>query len=207
MKYSHIIFDIDGTILDTEKAVLVSLQDMLREVDRKYYSIDDLRFALGIPGITALNQLGLRDMDHAYYLWNEFLKKHLDAVKIFPGIEDLIESLNAEGFKLGIITSKNQFEYNQDFVPFGLGTYFDIVICMEDSARPKPYPDPMLSYLKKAGVKTGEALYIGDTSYDAECSNSAGVDFALAGWGFNGSQIINAKYYLNTPGEVLEIVI
>jgi HAD superfamily hydrolase (TIGR01549 family) len=204
--YTHIVFDIDGTLIDTEKAVLVSLQDMLSEVENKYYKPDDLRFALGIPGITALNQLGLKDADKAYHIWNEYLKKHLDAVNVFNGVKELLHELKAKGFELGIITSKNRFEYNQDFIPFGLANFFTTVICMEDSKRPKPFPDPMLSYLNKASANVKEVLYIGDTAYDGECAYSAGADFGLAQWGYKDPRPVEAKFYFRTPSEVIRLL-
>lgn len=204
MNYSHFIFDIDGTMLDTEKAVLVSLQDTLKEVESKDYDLNDLRFVLGIPGITALNKLNLKNAEHTYFIWNEYLKKHLDAVTLFPGIEELVKKLRQKGIKPGIITSKNRFEFNQDFVPFGLAGFFETVICMEDSERPKPSADPMLAYLKKAGISNKEALYIGDTAYDRQCAFSAGVDFGLALWGYNATERIDATYYFASPKEVWE---
>jgi HAD superfamily hydrolase (TIGR01549 family) len=202
MNYSHIIFDIDGTMLDTENAVLISLQDTLKEIENSNYDLNELRFVLGIPGITALNKLNLKNAEHAYFIWNEHLKKHLDAVVLFPGIEELVINLKQKGVNLGIITSKNRFEFNQDFVPFGLADFFKTVICMEDSERPKPSADPMLAYLKKTGISSKEALYIGDTAYDRQCANAAGVDFGLALWGYNAPEKIQAEYYFDKPEEV-----
>jgi HAD superfamily hydrolase (TIGR01549 family) len=202
MNYSHIIFDIDGTMLDTEKAVLISLQDTLKEIENRHYDLNELRFVLGIPGITALNQLKLKNTERTYFIWNEYLKKHLDAVTLFPGIEELVKKLRQKGINLGIITSKNRFEYNQDFVPFGLAGFFETVICMEDSERPKPSADPMLAYIKKTGISSKEALYIGDTDYDRQCAAGAGVDFGLALWGYNAPEKIQAEYYFDNPEEV-----
>ena len=204
MKYKHIIFDVDGTLIDTEQAVLLSLQDTMLELENKHYEFSELRFVLGIPGETALKQLGISDTLKSNHVWNEKLKKYFHTVSLFPGIAELIGELSTSGIRLGIITSKNQIEFKQDFIPFGLADYFDIIICVEDSERPKPFPDPMFSYLKKAGINSSDALYIGDTAYDRECASAAGADFGLALWGYKSSIPIEANYYFKTTREVLD---
>lgn len=202
MRYTHIVFDIDGTLLDTESAVLTSLQEMVLEVQKKELSLFNLRFALGIPGDVTLQQLGIEDKEKAYEIWDRNFKKYHHTIKLFDGIETLIKELKTKGYKLGIITSKNRAEYAADFVPHGIAGYFDTVICVEDSARPKPSPDPMLEYLKRTGAKPEETLYIGDTAYDMQCADGAGVDFGLALWGGSPVKHIYAAHYFNRPYDV-----
>jgi HAD superfamily hydrolase (TIGR01549 family) len=207
MSYKHIIFDIDGTLIDTEKALLYSLQDTLKQLQSKHYELSDLRFCLGIPGETALEHLGITNNYEANVTWNENLNKYSNTIIPFPGVEDLITSLRSAGFELGLITSKTRREYAQDFLPFGLAGYFGTVICMEDSERPKPSPFPMLKYLEMAGIMKNEAFYIGDTAYDMRCATEAGVDFGLALWGCSNPDHINATCFFDTPQKVLETFI
>jgi HAD superfamily hydrolase (TIGR01549 family) len=202
--YKHIIFDIDGTLIDTEKSLLYSLQDTLKQLQSKHYELADLRFCLGIPGETALEQLGISNSFEANNIWNEHLKKYFHTIKPFPEVEELISRLKLAGYELGLITSKTRHEYAQDFIPFGLSHFFGTVICKEDSESPKPSPYPMLKYLEKTGILKHEAIYIGDTVYDMQCAKEAGVDFALAVWGNNDADHINATYFFETPGKVLE---
>ena len=203
-QYKYLIFDIDGTLLDTEHAILCSLKDTLQDLLGKNVPAADLKFALGIPGDVVLNRLGINDTVHAKEIWYRHMQKYRPAIRLFDGIPELLDSLKTNGCKLGIVTSKTRHEYTADFAaPFALSGYFGTVICVEDTPRPKPYPDPLLTYLNTARIHAEDALYIGDTLYDCQCAQNAGVDFGLAAWGNAAVQEIPADYIFNMPEDVL----
>ncbi len=203
-KYKHIIFDIDGTLIDTEEAILQSLQDTVREMLHKDIGRHELKFALGIPGSVALRKLGITDTERANDRWNEHLLKYRSRIRLFDGIPELLSSLNMNGYKLGIVTSKTRNEYTADFAaPFALSDYFGTVICVEDAPRPKPFPEPLLAYLNVSDINAGDAVYIGDTVYDSQCAKNAGLDFGLAAWRNAAAQGIPADYIFKSPVDVL----
>lgn len=197
-----VIFDIDGTLLDTEHAVLNSLQDTIFELTNQKPVLSELTFALGIPGDVALQQLSVENIDYGKTLWYKNFRKYLETVKLFEGVEDTIKNLKSEDYKLGVITSKTRKEYNNEFSPYGLDAYFDFIICVEDSVRPKPFPDPMLKYLEISGSKKEEVVYIGDSIYDMLCASDANVKFGLALWGCHSLKNLRADYYLNSPKDI-----
>lgn len=201
-KTNHVVFDIDGTLLDTQHSILNSLQQTIVELSGKKPELSELTFALGIPGEITLKQLGIEDVKKANAVWNSNLAGHFDSIKLFDEIRDLIMELKAQDYRLGIITSKSREEYKSDFIPFGLGEYFDTVICYEDSLRAKPYPDPLLKYLEVSGVQSQEVIYIGDTTYDMLCALEANVKFGLALWGCHSLKDIQADYYFNSPKDI-----
>ncbi len=202
MNFSHIVFDIDGTLLDSESAILSSLRDVIEEHQKRTVGLDELRFSLGIPGTDALKKLGFDNPEYFNSLWEKKSRDYYGLMRIFDGIEVTLETLKAKDITLGIITSKNRREYRNDFVPFGLAGYFDTVVCAEDSVKHKPFPEPMEKFLQFSGSVPEQVLYIGDTLYDLQCAKGAGVKFALAKWGCKDSGIA-ADYFLKAPEDIL----
>ena len=203
--YKCLIFDIDGTIIDTEKAVISSLQKLLKVETGIDYPADELSFVLGIPGSVSLKQLNITDTEKACEKWNNYMKEFYNDIRVFPDLEEIIQRLHDLKIKTGIVTSKTKQELIDDFNPFGLHEYFDYIVCADDTNKHKPDPEPILKCLELGRISPAEAVYIGDTSYDMQCAQSAGVDFALALWGTKDSNL-NAKIKLNHPKEILDIV-
>ncbi|MBO9617954.1 MAG: HAD family hydrolase [Niabella sp.] len=206
MKYKHIIFDLDGTLIDTEATVLNSLKETLKETHNIDYTLEDLNFALGIPGTTALQQLKIDNIEKVLSVWHLKFKDHFSKVRLFPGIKELLFTIKEKKIKIGVLTSKTRLEYIEDFIPFGIGDKIDISLCIDDYKVPKPSAAGMVLYLKQAGIKADEALYIGDTLYDYQCARDAGVDFGLAVWGCKKIEGINAKYFFLSPEEMNTLI-
>ena len=204
--YKYIVFDVDGTLLDTEIAVLSSLQKVLSEELNKNYNFKELRFALGIPGEVTLNKLGITNILECSKKWNIYLKEYSHHVKIFDDIKEILVRLNEMGVSTGIVTSKTKEEFLNDFVPFGLSNYFKLVVCADDTKKHKPNPEPLLKFIELSKVDKSEAIYIGDTKYDMDCALGAGIDFGLALWGAKSSIGIDANYILENPKQILKLI-
>lgn len=207
MKYTHIVFDIDGTLTDTEYAAIVSLQDTVRRFKGKEYAYEALIFALGIPGVDALSQLGFETDEYAAAMrdWEIGLRKHNAQIDVFEGVNELIKALAEAGCCLGIVTSKTRDQYVKDFERFGVAKYFSVSVTADDSAEHKPTAGPLLKYMELTGAKREEMLYIGDSEYDAGTAKNAGVDFALATWGAT-NQSLKAQHRPAKPLDLLEII-
>ena len=205
MNYKHIIFDIDGTMLNTETADMLATQETFFQLTGEKRELDEFRFSFGIPNSVVFPLLGIEDAEKASLMWADNYRKYHSSLRLFDGIEEVLTELKKRGYILGIVTSKSRREFNADFATFGLKHLFGTVICVDDSPRPKPYPDPILEYLKRSDAKKLETVYIGDTLYDEQCAHSAGIDFALAVWGTHNREEIKADYFLETPLEILDL--
>ena len=150
--YTHLVFDIDGTLLNTEQAVLHSLQWALGRQGIALRT-EDLRFALGIPGKDALRRFQLDHPEQVLREWDAKYTEFLQEVTIFDGIIELLGTLRDHGIALGVVTSKTQIELAQDFSALGLDQYFELIVTADDTVGHKPDPEPMLNYLKRSGAK------------------------------------------------------
>lgn len=207
MKYTHVIFDIDGTLTDTEMPALVSLADVIRAHKGEDVAPEDLKFALGIPGVEAFRRIGFEEEHFAEYMaeWERGLRAFNDQIDVFPGGRELIAALDAAGVKLGIATSKTRDQYDKDFARFDVAARFPVSITADDSQTHKPTAGPLLRYMELTGAKREEMLYVGDSIYDSQCAMNAGVDFALAVWGAPDKNT-PAMYRPETPMDLLAMI-
>ena len=204
MKYRHIVFDIDGTLIDTEYAVLRSLQETVRVLSGREIPYSELTFALGITGADALKKLDIKNISYAAELWNKNMRKYADTVKVFDGITELLKNLLRLDCEMGIVTSKTREEFKQDFSHFNISHYFKTIVCADDTQRHKPSAAPLLKYLEISKADCRQTLYIGDSKYDSMCAENAGIDFALAVWGSRQTSI-KADYFLKNPMDLLSL--
>ena len=204
--YKHLVFDIDGTIIDSAKINMLSLQETVKELRGDVMPLEDLYFSFGIPGVRAMEILGFPEPEKAVQVWirNYSACAERLGMPLFPGMREILERLRERGASLGIITSKLREEYDEHFEKQGLLELFPWVVTASDTPKGKPYPDPMLEYLRRTGAAPEEVLYFGDTAYDMDCARSAGVDHALVLWGCLSPEEIEATYRLETPEEILK---
>ncbi|MDF2943716.1 MAG: family hydrolase [Herbinix sp.] len=205
MSYKAMIFDIDGTLLDTEQAVLTSLQHTLYRSTGHLYSFEELHFALGIPGYDALQRLNITDIGRVLSLWDYYYSQYSCTTKVFENVSELLDALKESNILLGIVTSKTREEYHRDFLPYSISNYFTYSICADDTTLHKPNPEPLLAMVKQLQVAPNEVLYVGDTKYDMECAEKAGVYSALATWGCKHPESIKCNWKLTNPNDLLFI--
>lgn len=200
--YKHVLFDIDGTLLNNTYSVISSLQDTLRVLLKREFSEAELSFCLGITGEKALRQLGCPDVDEAQRIWDEELQKYLHTVTVFTGITETVKKLHSLGIKLGIVSSKTRPEFDHEMLEYEMMPCFDTVILADDTKKHKPEPDPILAYLEKTGANPVETVYVGDSIYDMQCAKAAQVGKFLALWGSQLETCELADDVLKKPADI-----
>lgn len=206
MKYKQIVFDIDGTLIDTEYAVIHSLQDTIAHLTGKNLTNEELIFILGITGEDALRRLNIKNIEEALSLWDNNMKKYSRTVCVFNGIHELLKALIKSGYEPGIVTSKTKKEFEHDFMVFDIASLFKTIICADDTAKHKPDPEPLLKYMELTKCSGRELLYIGDSIYDMECAKRAGTDFSFAQWGIKRTLNSNMASFV-TPFDAIDKLI
>ncbi len=204
--YNCIIFDVDGTLIDTENAVFSIYQRMVSERLGRNISDEEIKNAYAVPTIQALKQLGFNNDEKAVRDFHQYLMESFKKVKPFEGIMKVLMDLAQNNKVTGIVTSRSSEEVMEDPCLQKMLAYFSYLVCTSDTKRHKPHPEPLLKVVELSGLKVSDTIYIGDSHIDCKCAENAGIDFALALWGARNTDNINAKYMLKHPGQLLEIM-
>lgn len=205
MKYQHIIFDLDGTLIDTEQAVLKTWQHTLKDF-HYFFPLEELRIILGIPTENALKKLNVTVGPDFQDRWMENYTIYAGKAAFFPGVEHMLDVLRQRGHSLGIVTSRSREEYSRYFLPFRLESRFDRMIFSDNTLEHKPSPEPLYQYARSADVPLNACIYIGDMPTDIECANRAGVTSGLCTWNSSGILCRDAKLLFRTPEELCKLL-
>lgn len=204
--YKYVIFDVDGTMVDTEEAVMYAYQSVIFEKFGRYFSDEEMLKGYGVPTPQSLAKYGFTDIEKTIQDYYKYLIEGFARCTAFDGIFEVIDSLKAKNIPMGIVTSRCKYEIDIDTCLHGFINQFSSVVSSDDTALHKPNPDPLLKAMEIMNANPSETIYIGDTVFDGRCAKSAGVKFALALWGSNNADNIDADYYLKKPAELFEII-
>ena len=208
MRYTHIAFDIDGTLIDTQDTFTYSFARTILEIKGEVVPPDDLVQYFGLPSMVGIERVGFPDHEAALELWEKYYREMAAyKSKPYPGVHEAIEKMIAAGLKMGVITSRSrdEFDYDRNLNPWR--GYFQTVISADDTVRHKPDGEPANAFAAAAGVDVSRCLYMGDTMMDAQCAANAGMDFALAHWGGPADENIPATYRFADAEEMLKIAL
>jgi len=185
VRFPTVLFDLDGTVVDSGAIILASMRHATREVLGREYTDAELLQTVGGPGLEA--QMEAFAPEHVallvdvYRAHNEPLHATLQP---FDGILELLPELRRRGHQLGIVTAKRlaTVQLAFDRIPL-LAETTDVVIGAEDTERHKPDPDPVLEALRRLGARPEEAVYVGDSPFDIRAGKAAGAYAIAVGWG------------------------
>ncbi len=214
MSRKYIIFDFDGTLVNTNDIILESWQ--VTFMHYLGHRLDEKEI-LATFGETLKHTIAEKIPGASYEEVRDYYRAYQDAncegrVYVFPGVRELLDELKAEGYKLAVATSRTLYTYRKYMEELGLSDYIDVAVTMEDVSRHKPDPECALRVLEKLGAAPDEALFVGDTKYDIGCANSAGIDSVLVGWSHwideedmirNG---IIPVHYISEPSDLLAVL-
>ena len=184
MRFPVVLFDLDGTLVDSGPIILASYQHATRSVLGLEVPEAELMALVGGPGLqeqmARFSPERADELVRVYRAHNEPLHAGLLS---FPGVEDALRTLKAQGRRLGVVTAKRKPTVNLAFDAVPIGSLFDVVVGSEDTDRHKPDPEPILRALELLGAEAGDAAYIGDSPFDIAAAQAAGVFSVWVSWG------------------------
>ncbi len=211
MRFHTVLFDLDGTLIDSGAMILASFRHATRTVLAREIPDDELAAAVG--GATIHEQMRVFDADRvedlveAYRAHNTPLHEELEA---FEGVEPLLAILRGEGRKLGVVTGKRRRAVDLAFRLLGLGQWFDAVVAAEDTIRHKPDPEPVLLALDRLGSSPVDGAFVGDSPSDVGAGKAAGVFSIGVSWGgIHPEQKLRAAgadVLVHSPQELLDVL-
>ena len=215
MAYKAIIFDLDGTILDTLQDLANSLNHALRTHGYPERSLDEVRRFIG-NGIKMLVRRGCPagTSDEAIEAALATFRVHYDLhckdfTGPYAGIHELLDALLAAGIHTAVVSNKIEpavIVLCEEHFP----GKFEYMVGNRPDLLPKPAPDSVNEVIEKLGLEREDIVYIGDTEVDIETARNAGIDCIGVDWGFrDGAYMreLGAKYVIDTPAEALKIVL
>lgn len=204
--YKYIVFDVDGTMIDTEEAVMYAYQSVIFKKHGRYFTEEELLKGYGVPTPKSLEAYGFTDIEQAVKDYYEYLVKGFEKSRAFEGINELIVTLKNMNIPLGVVTSRSEYEVEMDPCLNSLADKFKAIVTSDHTVLHKPNGEPLQKAMEQLNASPSETLYIGDTVFDRLCAKNAGVKFALALWGTNNAANIDADYFLKKPEDLLDIL-
>jgi pyrophosphatase PpaX len=192
--YRAVVFDLDGTIVDSVELIIVSFQHAIREVLGREASREESIANVGRPLREQMVMLSPEHADELVAVYREFNhREHDRMLTLYDGILNLLHALQVGGVKLGLVTSKSRYTTQMAFDLTGIESYFDEAICADESPRNKPSPDPILLCLERLGVSPVDAAYVGDSPSDIQAAIAAGVHAIGVTWGVFSEEALVAE--------------
>lgn len=181
-----ILFDIDGTLLNTTKFILNSTEHSLKTHGHTVPSHAEIAKHVGKHFDTFYQILtGLTEVKHLQDSHREFQENNYHLSELYSNTVEVLTKFKAAGFRLGSVTSRTKNTVHATLVQAGIDSFFEVVITPQDSPGLKPDPAPLFKALELLGEKPEHALMVGDSNLDVEAGKNAGTRTARATYGFH----------------------
>ena len=210
-----VLFDFDGTVMDTNEVILKSWQHTFRTLENREEKQEILVSTFGEPLETTMKKF-FPDVpvDEAVEIYRSYHYDNFgELIRLFPGMKELLAKVKAGGYETGLVTSRLFKTTMQGLEHYEIKDYFDAIVTAEDTDRHKPDPQPINVALQKLGSAPETSIMLGDTAFDLMCAKNAGVRSVLVAWSLaldhSAAEDMGdaaPDYVITEPEELLEII-
>lgn len=196
MKFPLVVFDWDGTLMDSAAAIVACMQAAARDLGLRPPDERTARQVIGLGLQDALEQ-ALPDVPQSDYArvaerYRHFYLAQDHQLGLFPGAHRLVSSLAAQGRLLGVATGKSRLGLNRALDLCGMNALFHATRCADECCS-KPHPEMLLEIMEELGVAATQTLMIGDTTHDLRMARSAGVAAVAVSFGAHTREALQAE--------------
>ncbi len=209
-KINTLLFDLDGTLIDTNELIISSFLHTLEIYYPGKYQREDV---IPFMGPTLMETFGGIDVNKAEEMVAKYrafnIANHDNIVTIFEGVYDTIKTLKESGYKIGIVTTKLSDVVNMGLRLTKLDEFFDVIVALDHVKNAKPDPEPVLMALEQLGSSPEEAIMVGDNSHDILAGKNAGTKTAGVAWTLKGRDFLASlqpDYLLDNMSDLLTIL-
>ncbi len=212
-KIETVLFDFDGTLMNTTNVIMQSWQEVYRTVRGKEEDEDVILKTFGsILGEALSEKFPEETEEKLVKIYRDYHHDHfLELIDLYPGVRDMLEQVRRQDVTTALVTSRLKRTTMMAVEEFDLGKYFDTIVTADDCTKHKPDPEPLNIAMGNIGARPESSLMVGDTLYDRICARNAGTYCAMVDWApsidvhsLSGEH--EPDHILMTAGELLEII-
>lgn len=215
-QYDTVIFDLDGTLLNTLEDLADSVNAALTHFGRPERTLDEVRQFVGNGVLNLMTKAvpegqEAEDFQQIYEWFKRYYSAHSEVkTRAYEGISELLQQLSAHNYKMAIVSNKFHDAVCQLSEKY-FGSLLPVSIGENEAAgiRKKPAPDTVFTALERLGSTVEHAVYVGDSEVDAATARNAGMDCILVSWGFRERKLLASLEPLaiaDKPSDILEIL-
>ncbi len=208
-----VLFDFDGTIVDTNELILNSWRHLYKTVLGRECRDEEVTVSFGEALWDSVrDRFPGYNTDELVDIYRKYNRQiFLEQVKIYPGMKELLVELKRRGIKTAVVTSRGITTSTMGIEKYGLADYLDVIITCEDTDAHKPDPLPCQIAMDRLSVKPDECIMIGDSRLDIQCAHNAGVKGVLVNWTIccpEKMRVENSKpdYIIDKAEEILDLL-
>jgi pyrophosphatase PpaX len=194
---SAVLFDFDGTLVDTTEMIHQSMRHATSSVlGREDIPRDTLLANVGQPLPRQMELIDTENAESLLEAYRSHHERHHDAlIREFPGVEESLGRLGSAGIKVAVVTSKRRPSVEMALGIFpGLRNVVDRFVTLEDTTHHKPHPEPLLRALQLlGGIPRERAAYVGDSPFDVQAAKAAGLTSVAVSWGAFSEDALRAS--------------
>ncbi len=206
-KINTVLFDFDGTLMNTNEVIINSWQHTFKTLTGKEGNQDVIIKTFGEPlKLTMKTFFPNVDVEEAVEIYRSYhIKNFGEMISLFEGSKEILQELKEKGYKIALVTSRLKGTTMEGLEHYGIKDYFHKIITIEDTTKHKPDPEPIEVALKALGSKADEAIMVGDTKFDIECAYNAKVTSVLVSWALSmGKEDLENLVECHRPDYVID---